>query len=522
MSFIRSKLILILKNHWPLATVGTIALALLLWTSPKFVKMLDEGMLASTAFNISQGQVLYRDVFEFWTPLSVYITASAFSLFGVTVFTLRTLAAVLLILNTICVYYLLRHICRKKLFILLNLLAFIGITYSFVEMNHHWLGMLFLFLTLIAFEKLIKVKSLAWAAWSGFGISLTFLSVQLEGVIAIGSCLAVLLLWFKPVTKSNIKIWLVLVGVSVVPILTTILYFATQNGLYQLVYSTVVFPVTQYRSVNGDFGNITQFAQLLVIAVVSRFWLKHFPSEMARLWLIATGLFQLCFIFTANTTVVTRYGFFPAIVVLGCMVAFNWGAWVRSLSNSLQLPMRIIQGLVFTSLVVIGGVNVVADTVAAWRNTALATSKVTSPAGTMYARPEMSDKAQTIIDYVTTNTAPNEPVYFGPFAAQYQFLTHRSSPIPYSQLTPSYNPDWMFTDAVSRLKESRVNTIVFLPQENPFAFGSDNQLSQFIKTHYQPVIELPFTTLLSSKKLYLLSYRRQLTNAPQDAIWELK
>ena len=510
----------LLASHWQLLILLALAIAILIWTSPKFVKMLDEGMLASTAMKIAGGQVLYRDAFEFWTPISVYLTAGVFSLFGATVLTLRVLAAIILILNTLCVYYLLGHISHREPFRLLGSIVFIGITYSFVEMNHHWLGMLFLLATLISLTKLVESKSLWWATLSGITASLTFLSVQLEGAVAVSLCLLALITWFRGM--GSIKIWLTLTLAGLTPALAVIIYFGLQGALTELLYSTIAFPLTQYRSVNGAYSNLTQFAQLLLVGVLTRHWLRHFPGSTARLWLITTFLFQGCFIFTANTTVATRYGFFPAIIVLGCIVSISRSAWAGKLITSPQFKPRLAQALALTILAIYAGAYVAADTFAGWRNNILASSKISSPAGIMYARPEVAAKAQVIIDYVHDNTNQGEFVYFGPFAAHYQFLTQKPSPIKYSQLTPKYNPGWMFADAVAQLKKTQTSTIVLLPQENPFDFNQSNQLSQFVMANYQPVTHLPFTTLLSSKKLYLIPYRRQLNNTPQDAIWELK
>src|SRR5690606_32645002 len=101
------------------------------------------------------------------TPLSVYLTAGTFWLFGPSVLSLRILAAVFLVLNTLSVYYLISRISPNKIFRLLGTVAFMVTTFSFVEMNHHWVGMLFLLLTIVSLSKLIENRSMAWSITSG-------------------------------------------------------------------------------------------------------------------------------------------------------------------------------------------------------------------------------------------------------------------------------------------------------------------------------------------------------------------
>ena len=526
MLFTRKYLAILWNRHWPLLVIVLTSTLLLIWVSPKFVRMHDEGMLASTAMSIARGQVLYRDAFEFWTPLSVYLVAGSFSLFGYSVATLRILAAIILILNTVCFYFLLHRINSEKLFKIVGCTIFIAVTHSFAEMNHHWLGMLFLLLTINCISILIEIRSAMWAFVGGVTASLAFLSMQLEGVVASSLCLIVLLAWFRPINKLHIKIWgWLALGLSG-PILLTAGYFYSQGAIDELIYSTIIFPLTQYRSVNGALAGLSLIAQIILVIAVSRFWLKHLTSISAKVWFVAVLLMLGCAAFTSNSTVANRYAFFPLTILWGYLLwaILKHSSTIKAIQimASTSSPVRVSWLFLVAILLICGYASTVSRATAAWINIAKANSAISSPAGVMYARQDVAVKAQAIVDYVGINVRPEEQVYFGPFAAHYQFLTHKFSPIKYSQLTPEYNPEWMFTDAVRQLEEKKVGTIVLLPQENPFRFDRDNQLVQFLVKNYQPVKPLPFTTLLTSETLFIDVYERQQNNVPHDAIWQLK
>lgn len=512
----------VVRDKWLLALL-LLAIFILIWTLPAFVRMQDEGMLASSAMHVMSGKVLYRDVFEFWPPLSVYVTSAAFYVFGANVWAMRSLAALLMLLNFICFYCLISQLSTSQVFKTVSSLIFMAVFFAFVGLSHHLFGMLFLLLTIICLSRLIELRSKFWAAMSGFFTALTALSMQLEGFVAIGLCILVLAACFRSVT--HVRVWSSALLAGLGPILITVVYFYAVGALPDVVYSVLMFPLEQYREVNGVFGSVSQAALLIILLIYSKTWIQSHSSAVAKLWFVAALLWTTIFLLSEYSGISTRFSFFTLIILLSLM-----GAHLKSklLSNVLYSISKsrgylaLVKGAVVITLVFVGLLSPSVESLTLWRNIALANTPITSKSGIMYARDEVANKVQFMIDYVEHNTLVGEQVYFGPFSAQYQLLTLRQSPIGYSQITPKYNPDWMVEEAVQHMQDAKVNTIVLLPMENPFKFTQENSLSRYITKNYKQVVCLEYATLLPSRPAYHESYERQLKNTPGDGIWRLK
>lgn len=484
----------------------------------KYVRMHDEGMLTSAAMAVASGKVLYRDIFEFWTPVSVYITAGSFSLFGHSMEVARGLYSVLMVAITILAYLIARRIHCRPIFIITAITILSVVSHSFVGISHHLVGTCFLLVTMLALDKLTATQAGRWAVASGVSASLTFLSMQLEGAVALIAVAFVLIYWFGQ--WKHRLIWLTVMISFVLPLVVVCAILALVGGLHQAIYSTIIFPLTQYRSVNGEMAEGIQALSMVLLVVLAPKWVKVFSSPMAKIWLVIAVTWQVLMMFTDNSSLALKFSYFILIIIVSLLPhllvqAKNWfNATTRPVS-----PFRFVWLAIASTAIGVVIVEALLGLAVGWRNIWLADQKVYFASDVMYARPHVAEKAQQISDYVSQNTNSDEPVYFGPYSAHYQLLTQRMSPISYSQLTPAYNPPWMFEDAVAELESSEARVVVFLPQENPFTFQADNELASYIMDNYKIAQHLPFSTMLPSVQYFNESYQRQLTNQPTDAIW---
>src|SRR5690606_16571236 len=215
----------------------------------------------------------------------------------------------------------------------------------------------------------------------------------------------------------------------------------------------------------------------------------------AKLWFITLVIMQALLMLTTNNSISTRYSFLLSVLLVGCGLEIFRNQYlhhnIKDLFSNVRGYLKITWVILITMLTMIAYSFTTGETIAVWKNIYAANQKIITPAGEMYAKPDMAAKAQVIVDYIV-KLPDRESVYVGPFAAHYQFLTLHQPSIKYSQLTPRYNPDWMFKEAVDQLQAEKVKTIVLLPQENPFEFKQNNLLSQFVVNNYEPVLYLPF------------------------------
>src|SRR5262249_28038401 len=81
----------VLRARWDVVTGGTLMLlvALYCWLLPHALGTSDEGIFLYEAKRVAEGAVFYRDVFDIITPLSTFVLAGLFAVFGATVTTAR-------------------------------------------------------------------------------------------------------------------------------------------------------------------------------------------------------------------------------------------------------------------------------------------------------------------------------------------------------------------------------------------------------------------------------------------------
>src|SRR5262245_16292280 len=210
----------------------------------------DEGIAAMGAWRVLQGEAPYRDFFAIETPLSFYVVAPAYALFGVSFETGRAVAQLLMIGIVAFVFRLGKRWIPSPLFAAVPLAflcqAGVGI---FPIASHHW------------FANLFALAALWFAAregWWGAGaaLALAFASLQGQGLWMILGMTVVAST--APPREERGRAVLRLLGGLAAAGLPLALLVVLRAGWAAPWHDLVVFPLTSYRATEGNAPGLLQ------------------------------------------------------------------------------------------------------------------------------------------------------------------------------------------------------------------------------------------------------------------------
>lgn len=213
---------------WLVLPLVGVTMAVISWQKWEDL-IIDFGQQAYVAWQLSEGQVLYRDIFYIYGPLSSYVHALLFKIFGPGILVLAWFNMGLIVSLTIVLYQLFKILTDAKTanFICLTFLgvfAFgqykLGGNYNFVcayvyELPH---GVFLSFLALLQFKKYLDHPSTKKLTTLGLLTGLVFLTkpeVFFAEVTAIGAGLGLMLYFKKP--SNPVKILIPFAGGMALP-----------------------------------------------------------------------------------------------------------------------------------------------------------------------------------------------------------------------------------------------------------------------------------------------------------------
>jgi hypothetical protein len=493
-------------------------LMFLLWLSRFFLGNVDEGMILSSAMKVAQGQLMYRDFFEFWVPGTVYVMGALYYLFGVHIWVSQLMFVVLSLATYISSYLLARLLGFPTYARLILILIVIFCTIPILGVSHHWFGLLGLIISALWITKYAQTKQTRFALIAALSVGITLVFMQLEGVAALLACLAVAFIYTE--RHQRLGLFVRMLAISASPLLIITLAISLQGGLEPMLYDVIWFPITQYNRVNTPFSLIWCTEMMLWAAFF--FLYRYYRWWDTRSTVLLTFSLAVALVninIGGNMTIYLSV--FLVMLFADLFTRFKLSALRRLIPKPSQLnqflenssPARFVPvfALIFLSPLFI--LTTLSIQVPYWVNI-MATPKTTivTPAGPITTSNRSAHEMTAIFEFLAAHTSMPQPIYFGPYSGYYNVLTQRPNPISYSQLTPAYNPPWMFDQAVEQLKQSNAQFIIFLPRESPFRFEKDNTLYQYLEQNFRRVVTFPdpeYATQLGD-----------LSNIPQDGIWQ--
>lgn len=144
----------------------------------------DEGYIANSAQRILDGQVPYKDFHFVYTPVTIYLTASTFAVFGESVFVERMLVFVLSLFTAIVMYLITKKITGNRFYALLAVLLYV--VWGPMHTNFMWPVMLSITTGLLQCYFLllgIATKKIKFFLFAGITLTITFLTKQNFGAV---------------------------------------------------------------------------------------------------------------------------------------------------------------------------------------------------------------------------------------------------------------------------------------------------------------------------------------------------
>jgi len=263
----------------------------------------DEFNLLAGADRILNGQVPYRDFFQFITPGSMYLAALLFFIFGIKYYIITLATALIGSLIITLTYILSRRIIEKPLFALMPAAYCLLFSMPFFPIySHHWLSTLFLLAAVNLAVSSFERNSLLMIFFSGLLAGLTFISLQHKGALLLLAILSTLIFSYFYYKENLIKpcLWLMAGFASIMIPFSLYLFFS--GSLKNMLYDCFVWVYEGYLPFNSypaycysskryisyffrEFGfpeNLLKARNFLLIAYLPLFVIVHGGLTLLR------------------------------------------------------------------------------------------------------------------------------------------------------------------------------------------------------------------------------------------------
>lgn len=443
----------------------------------------DEGLLLYNSQRILQGQTAYRDFFSHYPPLTLWLAALWFKMFGATIWAARGL---MVLIGTACaalVYCISRRLLKENSAFLPPLLFICAGVNCWPVVSHHWNGVLCLLSAFLVFLEYQRRKSRVWLYGTGFLTGITFFMMQTEG-LALGIALTLYLLFTE---AGNLPGYFLGILTAALPVLGIL---AAQDALAPYLYQNFLWarefaipfnraPYTLSYLIN-DWNALT--AQLLNLRAFTPDTPAWFFNALSY-WLVEAvkyGLFYPVLALSIYLALRGRElpaGFRPLVLLLTVWCAFSFYRQDLLYLNY-HTPVFYLLLIFLLSRLRPGAAK-------AWGAGLLAVFLIYNgfllqscreyryplafPRGRMLTRePAYSRQMNELLTFLEKNTQNGETVFTFPNAASFYFLTGRKNPTAYNTLYPLMFPRGAMLEAKEQIERDRTR-FLFLFKISPDA-----------------------------------------------------
>ena len=212
----------------------------------------DEGVVLHAAVRILDGEVLYRDFFEFLPPGGFLIVATWMKLFGIGFTSARVLAVGVIAAIAALLYTAARLASGTR-----PLAALLAISWTVLSqgawtvISHHWLTTAASMASAVGLLLALEGASRRGAAFAaGLFAGVAVMVTQTRGALLCFAVLAVLL----TLPRARVHLASAIAGVALVPTVT-ILYLAAAGALTAALDDVIAYPVRHYAGIQAvPFG----------------------------------------------------------------------------------------------------------------------------------------------------------------------------------------------------------------------------------------------------------------------------
>lgn len=231
----------------------------------------DEQHYLAQAWRVAQGELLYRDVWEFNTPVPIFIVAAGYWLTGLPSLEMGRLVAAIFAGLLLCslAYCARMGGATPNQSILASVGVAMGCFPVYRAIYHHWISWGVLVLALAIASKAIHLaheSKLARGHWFAAGLAVGLASLCTQSQLVVGGAalfVAALLLWLQQIAAwRDFGMRLLCCGAGMLlPWLVLILAYATQGAATQMLYQVWLWPMSHYR-VPGSGNEVWPFTDI--------------------------------------------------------------------------------------------------------------------------------------------------------------------------------------------------------------------------------------------------------------------
>lgn len=437
----------------------------------------DEGTIVYGAIRVARGEVPYRDFFEVMGPGSFYWLAGWFDVFGTSWFALRAHLLLTWVGISLLIHYLTRCIHEGPF------AALPWALYTFVAIplwpasSHHWDSVLFAVTTAVCVLQWQITRRGAWLVAAGSLAAVTTCIIPLKGAALLAAACGIVVASKYVAGASRVGRQSVLLVASYVCTLACVgLWFYSSNALDDLFYATVVWPSTEYSTLNRvSYGYATFGASLGVVVRVLKATdsLLPFATLMCLIPVATIAMLPLMAVaLLVRAGIQTRRDGIAVNATVANYLLMGSAMWLS------ELHRPDIYHLIWGSPLLLVGVFALATRLVTPRpqlvvlsvlSIAVLMSGAFSVIRTVSARDVIAtrrgavrvDKPDPALEFVLRHVSANAPLFVYPYYPMYYYLADVRTPSRYSILVPNYNTPAQFEEVVKELARAKVEFVLW-------------------------------------------------------------
>ncbi|MEK9201190.1 MAG: hypothetical protein AAB909_04435 [Patescibacteria group bacterium] len=451
----------------------------------------EEGFWSAWVQRLTQGEMLYKDVFVYHPPVLIWGLYLFEKIAGFTLSSQRLFMHLLQVMGAVIFMFFARNLIKSKWLLVIIVLCFLGLTTSSVK-NNVEIRVAFGLASLLALSSRKYALSGALTAVTFF----TSIEVGLASVIS-----HLLFIFLQNARLKNLSRWALGIFLGASPVVIVLLItgglwgFISQITFYASIFSKGYFNAPVDRAISLSFFHWHIFNQYLSSPAmwfeISKFVI--FGSVIISFYkknhyLLAVSTFALVLYRVALGRSDFLHLLFPLIVVLVII-----GHALDSLTKD-KLLLAVVLSVI---LVTMGARDAISS--AYLENMIMRLQTYGAPTGEYYAYSSprggglqkgtrvTTESENELLEFIETNTTPADSLFAYPWYPEIYFLTNRSNPTPVDTPYAFYTSDHQKI-MIEGLNKSQPKYIIYNPDMNfgGLSVGALPEVDEYIKSNYTP------------------------------------
>lgn len=475
----------------------------------------EEFMLFVQAERVLNGEIPYRDFFQFITPGSIYLAAFLFKIFGLKLSVMKVFIAFTGSIIVLLSYLLTVKIVNNKYLSLLPPILVIFYSIPYVPLfYHHWYAEIFTLLTIIFALFYIQGNSKRGVFFSGLSAGFTFLFLQHKGIL-IFFALVLFLFMDRFTNRKSLKTILTTATTGfVVPLTLFILYLYLNSATEKFFFDCFYWVINYY----APFNSLPEYL--------------YFEKMTFTHYMQTEGVIP-ALIKTRHELLV---GYLPLILLIyGAMRLFKNPDRKILLTclSSLFLFLSALQRPDFTNIIYVSQpffvllayffedffdksklktgaailisvlliLNALYGCLGSIKNASSYKYSLNTPRGVIYFRSIEERAPYSDVFSLLEGELKNKRIFVYNWSTFFYFLSGKKNYTSYDSFLPGYNTDEQMDKLIDELKNKKIEYIIYdeldrlikfnreksLYPEGSKRIGLENKLNEYIHSNFKPV-----------------------------------